>query len=64
MKAERVRTGWVRRPPERGERGEAALIAAAVGVAVGLGAFYLAKLLLFREELRLGPPPPDREEEG
>ena len=46
---------WIPRPPRRGEKARAGAAAIVVGVAAGLAALYLARLVLFRDELSLTP---------
>lgn len=57
-----MKVGWAPRPPEPRESVLAGAFAAATGLAVGMAAFYLARLLLFREEVLLEPPPRGEEE--
>jgi len=47
---------WRRRSPDGRERLMAGTVGAAVGVSVGLLAFYLARVALGRDRLRLEPP--------
>lgn len=59
-----MKVAWTRRPPEPREAAAAGLVGAAVGVATGLVAFYLARLLLSRDEVRLEPPEKGEGAEG
>ena len=45
---------YIRTPPDRGDEVAAATISAALGVGVGLVAYYLVRLMLSREPLSGG----------
>ena len=47
---------WIRLDPDRHDDLRAAIVAGALGVGVGLVAFYFARLLSAREPLRLPAP--------
>lgn len=51
-----MRSSWTPRPPRPAERAAAGAVAAVVGTAVGVVAFYFARLFLYRDELPLAPP--------
>jgi len=46
---------WIRRPLERRDETAAGVVSAALGVGVGLVAFYFVRLMLSREPLEGGP---------
>jgi len=54
----------MRRAPERGETAAAGAFAAVVGLVAGISVFYVARMLLSRDEVRLSPPAPGGGEEG
>ena len=51
-----MKVTWTRRPTEPRDAAAAGLVGLAVAVASGMMAFYVARLLLSRDEVRLEPP--------
>lgn len=60
-----MKNAWIRRRPHRRETLAAGVVAGVLGLVTGAAAFYLARVLLTRDEISLEPPgPPGRGKGG